>query len=189
MTQISLIRLANVIHQRTRLKTEIISSVLRCPKRRNGEHRKRRSRASCAAEPARPRSAHDQHPGPENAGQGARREHHQRIANGLKFNVRPRKAVSTRVRPGRGHAFNTAGVTRSETTTPSTTGPFEAGENVRQPADGSTNTFPRPSFYGLPTTLNWSFLFRGPEPLYRLSNTPRRVQERTRRTRKRTINA
>lgn len=86
----------------------------RWAERRNDEHRKWRARPGGATESAWSRPAHNEHPGSENAGQGARREHHQRIANGLKFNVRPRKAVSTRLRPNRGHALNTAGVTRSE---------------------------------------------------------------------------
>lgn len=86
----------------------------RWAERRDDEHRERRARPGGATESAWSRPAHNEHPGSENAGQGARREHHQRIANGLKFNVRPRKAVSTRLRPNRGHALNTAGVTRSE---------------------------------------------------------------------------
>ena len=116
----------------------------RCAERRNDEHRKRGPCSSGAAESSRPRSAHNEHPGSENASQGARREHHQRIANGLKFNVRPRKAASTQVQAGRGHALNNAGVTRSEATVLSLSSrlnPSRLEKLPRQRADGSTNTF------------------------------------------------
>lgn len=141
----------------------------RCAERRNDEHRKRGPRSSGATESSGPRSAHNEHPGSENASQGARREHHQRIANGLKFNVRPRKAASTQVQAGRGHALNNAGVTRSEATvlslSLSTTEPFETGETVQATGrriDKHVPPVPLSTLGPVETTsrLHRSFLFR-----------------------------
>ncbi|XP_076279363.1 uncharacterized protein LOC143208655 isoform X1 [Lasioglossum baleicum] len=90
------------------------------PNGRDDQHRERRARGNGTTESSWPRPTHDQHPGVENAGQGARREHHQRVADGLKFNVQPRKARRSVLRPHGSRRPDAAGVTRSETTLPST---------------------------------------------------------------------
>lgn len=61
-------------------------AVRRVPSQQHGEHKRRRPRATAAAESAGARPSHDEHPGAQDAGQGARREHHQRPADGLKVN-------------------------------------------------------------------------------------------------------
>lgn len=60
------IRIYNDIN-RTPDETKMIFSDDRYPKRRNDEHRKRRSRCSSATESSRTRSAHNEHPGSKNA--------------------------------------------------------------------------------------------------------------------------
>lgn len=61
-------------------------AVRRVPSQQHGEHKRWRPRATTAAESAGARPSHDEHPGAQDAGQGARREHHQRPADGLKVN-------------------------------------------------------------------------------------------------------
>lgn len=103
-------------------KSETIVLVNRNPNRRDDEYRKRWSRSRSASQSSRTRPTHNQHPGSENASQGTRWKHYQRVANGLKFNVQEWKARN-RVRACRSRAFNTAGVTGSKTTLPSTLQP------------------------------------------------------------------
>lgn len=60
----------------------------RIASRQHGEHKRRRPRSTTTAESARTRSSHIEYPGTQDASQGARREHHQRPADGLKVNRR-----------------------------------------------------------------------------------------------------
>lgn len=76
-------------------------AVCRVPSQQHGEHKRRRPRATTAAESAWARSSHDEHPGAQDAGQGARREHHQRPADGLKVNRRGSAKGAHRCQPRR----------------------------------------------------------------------------------------
>lgn len=77
--------------------------VRRIASQQHGEHKCWRSRATTAAESTGPRSTHVEHPGAQDAGQGARREHHQRPADGLKVNRRTVEGAR-RCEPHRPHA-------------------------------------------------------------------------------------